>query len=166
MKKIIIGLVIVTATLGLMWLGQAAQPRVVDSSNNLASVSSPLAASETGYDFGTIKMSNGKVEKVFTLTNQGTTETEIKTIVTSCMCTPPFLSPPAGEKGPFGMPGHGGPSRPANEVIKAGESRAVRVVFDPNAHGPAGVGPIDRVITLTDAAGASLEFRIKGLVTP
>ena len=82
------------------------------------------------------------------------------------MCTTAYLIGPQGEKGPFGMPGHGGAVRPANEIIKAGEGRDVKVVFDPNAHGPAGVGAIDRSIYLTDDAGDTLELGIKVVVTP
>ena len=55
---------------------------------------------------------------------------------------------------------------PANELIKAGESRTIRVVYNPNAHGPAGVGRIDRFVTLTDEAGGALQLEIKALVTP
>ena len=55
---------------------------------------------------------------------------------------------------------------PANEIIKAGESRKIRVVYDPNAHGPAGVGQIDRFIELTDSNGAKLQLEIKANVTP
>ena len=68
-------------------------------------------------------------------------------------------------KGPFGMAGMGYVP-PANETIKPGESRIVRVVYDPNAHGPAGVGQIDRFVTLTDSSGGTLQFEIKALVTP
>ena len=55
---------------------------------------------------------------------------------------------------------------PANEVIKAGEIRAIRVVYDPNAHGPAGVGQIDRFVELTDSSGGAIQLEIKALVTP
>ena len=46
----------------------------------------------------------------------------------------------------IGMAGHGGSVPPANEIIKVGENRVIRVVFNPNACCPA-VGPIDRFIT-------------------
>ena len=82
------------------------------------------------------------------------------------MCTTAFIVGPDGNvKGPFGMPGMGYVP-PANEIIKAGESRIIRIVYDPNAHGPAGVGQIDRFVTLTDSDGGTLQFEIKALVTP
>jgi len=81
------------------------------------------------------------------------------------MCTTAFLQSTDREKGPFGMEGMGF-FAPANEVIEPGESRAVRVVYDPNAHGPAGVGAIDRFIYLTDPSGGELRFEIRAMVTP
>jgi hypothetical protein len=166
MKKIIIGVMVVGATLGLMWLGQLAQPAVLNSS--VASNGSPstLVAATSLFDFGRISMAKGKVETVFTVTNAGPEELALETLITSCMCTVAYLESPRGEQGPFGMPGHGGPSRRVAETMKPGETRRLRVVFDPGAHGPAGVGPIARSIILTDAAGASLELEIKALVTP
>jgi hypothetical protein len=64
------------------------------------------------------------------------------------------------------MPGHGGPVARANETIGAGETRTIRVVFDPNAHGPAGVGPIVRQIALSDATGGALLLEIRANVRP
>ena len=82
------------------------------------------------------------------------------------MCTKAFIVEPDGTlKGPFSMPGMGYVP-PADETINAGESRKVRVIYDPNAHGPAGVGPVDRFITLTDNSGGRLDLEIKALVIP
>jgi len=128
---------------------------------------SALTASETLYDFGTISMRDGNVEKVFTITNPTSQDITVNTVVTSCMCTAAFIVGENGStKGPFGMPGHSGFVPPANEIIKAGESRVIRVVYDPNAHGPAGVGAIDRFVSLTDSARGTLQLEIKALVTP
>lgn len=130
-------------------------------------LSSGLTAPETFYDFGTISMKNGNVTKEFTVTNPTDKDINVSTLVTSCMCTTSFIVRSDGStKGPFGMPGHGGAVPPANELIKAGESRTIRVVYDPNAHGPAGVGQVDRFIMLTDASGGTVQFEVKALVTP
>jgi hypothetical protein len=64
------------------------------------------------------------------------------------------------------MPGHGGPVGRANEIIKAGQSLNIKVVYDPNAHGPAGVGAIDRFIELTEENGGKTQLEIKAVVTP
>lgn len=125
-----------------------------------------LTAPEVSYDFGTISMKNGNVTKEFIVTNPTDKDINVPTLVTSCMCTSAFIVEPDGNlKGPFGMPGMGYVP-PADERIKSGESRTIRVVYNPNAHGPAGVGRIDRFITLTDEAGGTLQLEIKALVTP
>ncbi|OGY90787.1 MAG: hypothetical protein A3B31_01995 [Candidatus Komeilibacteria bacterium RIFCSPLOWO2_01_FULL_53_11] len=127
---------------------------------------SALTAPEIFYDFGTISMKNGTVTKEFTVGNTTDKDILVSTVLTSCMCTSAFIvESDGGIKGPFKMPGMGYVP-PANELIKAGGSRIIRVVYDPNAHGPAGVGQIDRFITLTDSSGGTLQLEIKALVTP
>jgi hypothetical protein len=54
----------------------------------------------------------------------------------------------------------------ANELIKAGSSLDIEVVYDPAAHGPAGVGAVDRFVYLTEPNGGTLELEIKAVVTP
>lgn len=125
-----------------------------------------LTAPEVFYDFGTISMKNGDVSKEFTVTNSTDKDITVATVLTSCMCTSAFIVGSDGAiKGPFKMPGMGYVP-PANEIIKAGENRIIRVVYDPNAHGPAGVGAIDRFVTLTDTIGGTLQMEIKAVVTP
>ncbi|OGG41132.1 hypothetical protein A2118_03605 [Candidatus Kaiserbacteria bacterium GWA2_50_9] len=127
---------------------------------------SVLTAPEVFYDFGAISMKNGNVTKEFTVTNPTDKDIFVRTVLTSCMCTSAFIVKPDGStKGPFKMPGMGYVP-PANELIKAGESRTIRVVYNPNAHGPAGVGRIDRFVTLTDTFDGTLQLEIKALVTP
>jgi hypothetical protein len=111
-------------------------------------------------------MKNNEVTKDFIVSNPTNNDIVLPTLVTSCMCTKAyFVLPDGNTKGPFGMPGMGYvPS--LNEKIGAGESRTIRVVYDPNAHGPAGVGSIDRFITLTDSTGRDLKLEIKAVVTP
>ena len=166
-KTILICVLIIGGLIGLMWWGRANQtvtPSAVGSSGS--SIKSSLTASETQYDFGTISMANGNVNKVFTITNPTDKDVLLSRLETSCMCTVAYIVSPNGEKGPFGMPGHGGAVPPANEVIKAGESRDIKVVYDPNAHGPAGVGSIERTVTLIESGGAMLTLNIRVVVTP
>jgi hypothetical protein len=81
------------------------------------------------------------------------------------MCTTATLITLAGKKGPFGMPGHA--PIPSITEIMAPEGRAqVEIVFDPKAHGPAGVGRIERVITLENNTGKPLELGFVAMVTP
>lgn len=166
-KTILIGVLIIGGLVGLMWWGRANQTTATSTvGSSGTSIKGSLTASETQYDFGTISMANGNVQKIFTVTNGTDKDILLSRLVTSCMCTTAYIEGPGGERGPFGMPGHGGAVPPANEIIKAGTSVGIKVVYDPNAHGPAGVGTIDRVITLTDSEGAVLELNIHAVVRP
>ena len=64
------------------------------------------------------------------------------------------------------MPGHSGFVPKANEVVKSGGTLDIEIVYDPNAHGPAGVGSIDRFVYLEDSDGGKLQFEIRANVTP
>lgn len=183
-KGIFLTIAIIVVVLGIVfWVGrnQAVSPKNVEGEQTSAAsaLSSAnngtqnqndggiLSASETSYDFGTISMKDGKVTKEFTVTNASESDVLVRSVITSCMCTVAYVVRPDGSaKGPFGMPGHGGIVPPANETIKSGETRTIRVVFDPNAHGPAGVGPFVRQIALSDATGKSIQLEIKGNVRP
>ncbi len=159
-------LVVFLAFLALAFWGRKAQntePAEAGSGSQI----SPLSAPETSYDFGRISMKDGLVEKTFVVTNSSSEDLFVERISTSCMCTIAFITLADGkEKGPYGMIGHGASVPKANETIKAGETRTVRVVFDPNAHGPAGVGKVERIIYLEDSLGRITEFSFSGLVTP
>ena len=170
-------MLVVISILGLfLWLGQkkATNPQNELTKNELIKTEgktekekNQLQMEEAFYDFGRISMKNGLVNKNFTVTNQSDTKILLSSITTSCMCTKAYLIDSFGtEKGPFGMPGHGGVVPKVNEVIESGESRDIKVVYDPNAHGPAGVGVIDRFVYLEDANGKILELEIKANVTP
>ena len=125
-----------------------------------------VASSEKFYDFGKISMKDGNVTKVFKVTNDTDKDILYPSLTTSCMCTKAyFVNLDGDKKGPFGMPGMGVVPK-LNQIIKAGSSADIEVVYDPNAHGPAGVGMIDRFVYLEDENGNKLEFEIKAIVTP
>lgn len=133
--------------------------------NDQGGNASQLQAPEKIFDFGKISMAKGNVEKIFKVSNPTGKNIFVKTITTSCMCTSAYIVKDGSEKGPFKMPGMGYVP-PVNETIKAGGSIEIKVVYDPNAHGPAGVGIIDRFVYLTDADGGKLQLEIKAIVTP
>lgn len=125
---------------------------------------SQIQASEESYDFGTISMANGKVSKVFTFKNNTVETIVAEKLYTSCMCTTATLIKDGQSFGPFSMPAHG--FIPGiNENIDPGQEGRIEVVFDPAAHGPAGVGPIERQAILETSDG-QLIFKFKAQVTP
>ena len=128
-----------------------------------ATITEPIPA----YDFGLVSMAKGNVEHDFAITNTTDSDITINQAETSCMCTEALLKLPDGkEMGPYGMSGHGSSfSRSVGAVIKPGEVINVRVIFDPAAHGPAGIGKIERVVTLSSGRGPiTMQFRAE--VTP
>jgi hypothetical protein len=138
MKKsiLIISAVIVLGIIGIMLWGRSSQTiGVPQDSGEIGS----MTISEKLFDFGTISMKNGLVNHIFKITNSSDKNIYVKKINTSCMCTTAYIEGANGKKGPFGMEGMGY-LPPANETIKAGESRDIKVVYDPNAHGPSLIG--------------------------
>jgi len=128
--------------------------------------SSQLVTDFVLYDFGTISMRDGLVKKEFLLTNSTESEVTLTGLYTSCMCTAANVVQIDGEKiGPFGMQGMDSFAPRLREALAPGESRSIEVVYNPNAHGPAGVGPVDRFVTVQDSTGVSV-FEIKAMVTP
>ncbi len=117
----------------------------IDDSRYSAGLISVL---ENSFDFGTISMKDGKVSHRFEFKNEGSESLLINEVSTSCMCTTAFVySNSKGKSGPFGMGGHG-VSAKTNIKIDAEENFSVEVFFDPNAHGPLGVGLNQRAVYL------------------
>lgn len=155
--------IIISGALGLLWWGGSNKASLpTESQLRSASV---LTAPIVSRDFGVISMKNGNVRTSFAVINPSQNEIRIDSIVTSCMCTTAYIANGDAKKGPFGMPGHGAPVPKANEIMKAGEEKIIEVVFDPAAHGPAGVGLAERYIYLVDETGGVLQLEIKAEVT-
>lgn len=125
-----------------------------------------LSISENFYDFGTISMKDGIVSRIFKITNESEKDILLSSVTTSCMCTVAFIVNGGERRGPFGMPGHGGFVPKVNDKISAGDIREIEVQFDPNAHGPAGIGLIERVVFLEDENKNIVEFKFRANVTP
>lgn len=175
-KTTLIGIVIAIIVLGgIVWFARP-KPTGGDGMARPGSQSTPpallspnsdgmLSAEETSFDFGTISMAAGKVEHAFKIKNASSEPLVIEKIYTSCMCTTAALVVGGKRFGPYGMPGHGFIPK-INEKMDAGEEAIIEVVFDPAAHGPAGVGRIQRTITIENNAGQPLELGFTALVTP
>lgn len=161
-KNILFYIIAVVALVGgLIWYARPDK----GSPDPTAAVLSTLEAEETSYDFGYVSMAQGKVEKKFRIKNTDSSPATIEKVYTSCMCTEASLITPQGKFGPFGMPGHGLAPK-VNKEIKPNDMVEVSVVFDPAAHGPAGVGPIERVVYIEEKNRLPLELKIKAVVTP
>ncbi|KKU48568.1 MAG: hypothetical protein UX68_C0011G0026 [Parcubacteria group bacterium GW2011_GWA2_46_9] len=162
-KNMLIGFAVVLVVfVGFVWLSQ---PGTSGGGKTNKSSQIVLAAEETNYDFGTVSMATGNVSRRFLVKNPTDRPVTLTKLYTSCMCTKAALLIGDRRVGPFGMPGHGiVPS--ISETLNPGQSTDVEVTFDPTAHGPAGVGRIDRMVSLENDAGLPLEFRFSANVTP
>lgn len=121
-----------------------------------------LAVDSTNYSFGEISMKNGIVNHNFLLKNPAKKAVIIDQIVTSCMCTEAELR---GKR--FGM--HENiPVSQKTGTINPGEEVPLTVYYDPNAHGPTGVGPFKRQIRISTNSETQpvLTLSIEGEVIP
>lgn len=163
-KTTVIGIAIAMAVLGgIAWAGQNAPRR--EKTQDVPQSIGKLTAAESAFDFGSISMVAGTVRHQFKIKNEGPELVSISTLYTSCMCTRATLKVDDRALGPFGMPGHG-PLPRLSESLGAGAEAEVEVEFDPAAHGPAGVGRIQRTVTIENSTGQALELGIAALVTP
>lgn len=124
-----------------------------------------LTLDRNSHDFGTISMKNGLVRTAFSIKNSSNAPLSLDKIYTSCMCTEATLKIRGRTRGPFGMPGHGFLAA-LRETLAPDEEAEVEVAFDPAAHGPAGVGMIQRAVMLESDEETLAEIRIKANVTP
>ena len=169
MQKNIIGVAIaLIVLLGIVWIAKP-NPQInketasLSSSPNSNGILSVEGSSD--YDFGTVSMAKGDVKYLFKIKNTGTEAVVINKIYTSCMCTTATIDIGNKKFGPYGMPGHGFIPK-INEALNPGEEADVEVTFDPKAHGPAGVGRIERVVSIENNTGQPLEFGFTATVTP
>lgn len=158
--KFIIGIVVVTVLiLGIaVFFGtrMGATPQVTADSQVSVSVDS------NKYDWGTIDYDKGIVSKNFEIKNTSDIALKLYNVKTSCMCTTAQLKTSDVTSKKFQM------HESSSDVIevKPGETAELIVEFDPAFHGPSGVGPITRTITMStnDTKNSTLTFNLTGNV--
>jgi hypothetical protein len=167
---------IVVLALGALFVGGLivlARPGKTASapSADAVRVSSPsqanriLVSSQPSFDFGSVSMAAGKVTHKYWIRNAGGAPIVINKMFTSCMCTTATLVKSARKYDTVGMPGHG--FMPTiSAPLAPNESAMVEVVFDPAAHGPAGIGRVERVVTIQTDREEPLELTFVANVTP
>lgn len=153
---------ILLSIIGLIWLGAPANKQ--SNITNAVSANKSLVADNLEYDFGTISMANGNANHTYKIKNNGAGPANISKISTSCMCTTANVKTLDNKiYGPFGMPmghsGHSGAITDTNITVPAGGEIELTATFDPNAHGPNAVGPVNRIIYIqSDASKEPLKL--------
>lgn len=120
---------------------------------------------ETSYDFKDIPYDGGDAIHNFKIKNVGDKPLKIANLATSCMCTKVYFQNNQGQSPRFGMKGSNSVSGWTG-VLNPGEEGSVVADFDPTAHGPAGVGPISRLVSIetNDPDHPYIEFSFSGKV--
>ena len=157
------GVILTFALIGL--LGFLLSEGKGNQSENTGQTKGILTAEESSFNFGNISMAAGKVSHTFRIKNSGTEPIIISKIYTSCMCTETTLIKQNERFGPFGMPGHTNIPE-INQTLKTNEEATMEIVFDPAAHGPAGLGQTERTITLENNGKNKMTLSIKANVMP
>lgn len=112
-----------------------------------------------------IKYGDKKTVK-YLIENKGTKDLEIANIATSCMCTNAYFEKDGKQDGPsFGMKGMTAVSD-WKGLLSPGEKGQIVAVFDSAYHGPSGVGPVQRTVSLetNDPDNPYVEFNFEGVV--
>ncbi len=160
-KKYLLLLTVATVVIlvgGVFFLTKStATPQVSTSTNANAYTIEP-----TSYDFGRIPFKGGNVKKAFRIKNKGSETLKLFNVKTSCHCTVANVTVNGKESQNFGM---SGVSSWVGEVAP-GEETKLTAIFDPAYHGPQGVGPITRFVSLetNDKGNAKITFTLTGVV--
>lgn len=160
-KKVLIAFIVLTVAIlvgGIYILSvtSTAPQKVITSQNAKVNVD------QKTHDWGQIAYSGGNVSKTFTIKNTGTDVLRLTNIKTSCDCTKAQVTID-GKNSPF-FSMHSTSSWVGE--VAAGKEASLTVIFDPAFHGPTGVGPMERLISVqtNDINNPNLEFSLKGVV--
>ncbi|RJQ26516.1 DUF1573 domain-containing protein [Candidatus Parcubacteria bacterium] len=121
-----------------------------------------IAVDSYRHNWETIDYDNGMATKEFSIKNTGKSPLKIYNVITSCMCTTAQLKTSGITSEKFGM--H---EKSAGVFeIKPGQTAKLMIEFDPAFHGPSGVGPVTRIITMdtNDPQNPKLSFELIGNV--
>lgn len=159
-NKIIIALLIGTFLIlgvGVFVLSSSsAKPQLSLSQNAKAETT------EKTFDWGQINYDGPKATKTFKIKNPGTETLKLSNVKTSCSCTSAQILIDKNQSPFFSM--HSISSWTGE--VQPGKEAELVVVFDQTFHGPSGVGPVERIISVetNDAKNPKIEFNLTGNV--
>lgn len=132
-------------------------PQISAAQNAKAETQDP-----TSFDWGKIPMSEGYATKKFTIKNLGTDTLELFNVKTSCHCTKANVEIDGKSSQNFGM---SGVSSWIGKVLPGKEAK-INVIFDPAFHGPQGVGPVTRFVSIetNDKGNPKITYTLTGTV--
>jgi hypothetical protein len=141
---------------------------IVLRTNQIATVTTKISnieALETIDQLGEVPRLGGVVVKEYSFKNTGDQPVKLGRLNTSCMCTKAKVVIGDKESQQYGMESPGSLNPSLGYILAPGQTGKVVVYFDPDAHGPKGIGPFSRVISLyfQDPQGLK-EFKFSGTV--
>lgn len=160
-KKIIIGFIALTLLIlgvGIYVLSATSAPIAKITSSQNARVQ----VDQKTFDWGNIPINGGNATKTLTIKNIGSDVLKLTGVKTSCTCTKAQVTVDQQASPYFSM--HSTSSWVGE--VPPGKEAQLTVIFDPAFHGPTGVGPIERLVSIqtNDNQNPSLEFSLKGVV--
>ena len=156
---IVLGIILPLAVYGVI--------KISDAGNSSAGNGNPsggapkIMVEPMEFNAGDVSMAKGNYTTAFKIRNEGAGDLKISKIITSCMCTTARLKVDGRTSPAFGMPGHSSGAPFWQETVKAGGEGELELIFDPLAHGPEAIGPIERFIRITSNDSQNKDLDIK-----
>lgn len=160
-KKLLILVILISLVLligGVFVVGKtSSSPKVELSQQAKAYTIEP-----TSFDWGNIPFNGPKATKTFTIKNTGKDDLRLFNVKTSCHCTKAYVSINGSESPSFGMSGISS----WVGVVPPGKDAKLVVIFDQTYHGPQGVGPISRFVSVetNDSGTQKITYTLTGTV--
>lgn len=153
----VLTLVIIFGGITLVSNSTSSTPQVAFSQNAKAETQEP-----TSFDFGNIPYSGPKATKKFTIKNTGSETLKLFNVKTSCHCTKARVIIDGTVSPDFGMSGISG----WIGEVQVGREAKVIVIFDQSFHGPAGIGPVTRFVSVetNDEGDKKITYTLTGIV--
>ncbi|MFA5932883.1 MAG: DUF1573 domain-containing protein [Microgenomates group bacterium] len=163
-KKLLFGIILSTVIIlvGAIFFLTKSTPAKIVLEKTTGAKSESL---ETNYDFKNIAFSGGDAIHEFKIKNIGDKDLQIANLATSCHCTKVYFKSAKEVSPRFGMKGSSSASDWVG-ILSPGEEGQVVADFDPTYHGPQGVGPISRIVSIetNDPDKPYMEFNFSGNV--
>lgn len=156
---------IIAFVLGLVVLlvgGIMFTSRIGNAAKISQNIQSKATTDHLNFNWNTISYSGGLAKHEFVIKNNGQADLNLANLKTSCTCTQAYLVIGSTASPRFNM--HS--KSDWTGTVKPGQEAKLEVEFDPAFHGPTGVGPIERIISLetSDPQLPYLEFKLNGVV--
>lgn len=162
-KKIIIGAAIVTLLIlggGILFASSLPTKPTLEKT-----AGATFWANHTSVDLKTIPYEKGALTHVFPIQNSGKEPLQISNLATSCMCTKVYFTNGKDKSPQVGMKGMSAVSSWIG-TLQPQEKGEIVALFDPQFHGPQGVGAISRLVSFetNDPDHPYVELSFAGVV--